>query len=151
MPFDASLSERLPTAEEVEQTKKAVGALAHRTDRTGVPSLRLKHDRSSGYVELPPAVGQLVLQLLELISKGEAVELVPVATELSTQQAADLLNMSRPHLVKLLESKVLPHVKVGSHRRIKAEDLFAYKRLRDRQRDAALARMMRLGQEIDAE
>jgi len=65
MPFDASLSERLPTAEEVEQTKKAVGALAHRTDRTGVPSLRLKHDRSSGYVELPPAVGQLVLQVAE--------------------------------------------------------------------------------------
>ena len=86
-----------------------------------------------------------------LVGKGEAVNLVPFGTELTTQQAADLLNVSRPFVIKLIDAGELPHHKVGRHRRIKAEDLFAYKRRRDRTRSAALRKLARLGQEIDAE
>lgn len=101
-------------------------------------------------VQLPPAVTRLVIELLRSIGKGEAVALVPFGEELSTQEAADLLKVSRPFLVKLIESGEIPYHKVGTHRRIQAEDLFAFKRRRDRERDDALGKLARLGQEIDA-
>lgn len=89
-----------------------------------------------------------MLDLLLSIGKGEAVTLVPFGAELSIKRAADLLNVSRPFLVKLIESREIPHHKVGSHRRIR--DLLAYNRRRDGKRDQALSRLARLGQEIDA-
>jgi excisionase family DNA binding protein len=149
MPFDGSLSERLPTREEAEKARKAAALLARHTTKQGALSLRLKQGLD-GALELPPAVSRLVLDLLLSIGKGEAVTLVPFGGELSTQQAADLLNVSRPFLVKLLESNTIPHHKVGSHRRIRAEDVLAFKRRRDGKRSEALGRLARLGQEIDA-
>lgn len=151
MPLDASLSERLPTVEEAEKTKRVITALVRQTDKRGALFLRLKQNAKDTPVELPPAVSRLVLDLLLLISRREAVTLVPVGAELSTQQAADMLNVSRPFLVKLLKGKEIPYYKVGSHRRIRADDLFAYKRKRDRSRDETLSRLAELGQEIDAE
>ena len=150
MPFDGSLSERLPTPEEADKAKKASTLLARHMSKQGGLSLHVRRGKDDAAVELPPAVGRLVLDLLLLVSKGEAVTLVPFGAELSTQQAADMLNVSRPFLVKLIESKELPHYKVGTHRRIRAEDLFAYKQRRDSKRDEALARLARLGQDIDA-
>jgi excisionase family DNA binding protein len=150
MPFDGSLSERLPTVEEVEKAKQATTALARSASRTGALSLRLKQrDNDEAVVELPPAVGKIVLDLLMLISKGEAVTLVPVGAELTTQQAADLLNVSRPFFIKLLETKEIPYHQVGTHRRVRAEDVFTYKRHRDEKRKATLRALARLGQEID--
>lgn len=151
MPLDGSLSERLPTPEEVQKTNEATRALASMANKQGALSLRLKQgERKEAIVELPPAVSRLVLDLLMLIGKGEAVTLVPVGAELTTQQAADLLNVSRPFLIKLIEEKQLPHHKVGRHRRIRAEDLFAYKRRRDRDISEALRKLARLGQEFEA-
>ena len=100
-------------------------------------------------MDLPPAVSRLVLDLLQLVGKGEAVTLVPFGGELSTQQAADLLKVSRTFLVQMIENREIPHHKVGTHRRIRMEDLLAYKQRRDNTRNAALARLARLGQEID--
>lgn len=150
MPFDGSLSERLPTPEEADKAKKASTLLARHMSRQGSLSFHVKRGTNGADVELPPAVSRLVLDLLLLVSKGEAVTLVPFGAELSTQQAADILNVSRPFLVKLIENKELPHHKVGTHRRIRAEDLFAYKQRRDGKRGEALARLARLGQDIDA-
>jgi excisionase family DNA binding protein len=150
MPFDGSLSERLPTHEESEKAKKAATVLARHVTKQGTLSLRIKQGTNGALVELPAAVSRLVLDLLLFISKGEAVTLVPFGAELSTQQAADLLNVSRPFLVKLIENNEIPHYKVGSHRRIRAEDLFAYKKRRDGKRSEALSKLARLGQEIDA-
>lgn len=150
MPPEESLSERLPTLKEAEDAKKARTFLARNLTRQGGFSLRGKQGAKGASVELPPAVTRLVLDLLRSIGKGEAVALVPFGMELSTQEAADLLNVSRPFLVKLIESGEIPHHKVGTHRRIRAEDLFAFKRRRDSERDEALNRLARLGQEIDA-
>jgi excisionase family DNA binding protein len=151
MPLDGSLSERLPTRDEADKAKKAIATLAGQTDKQGALVLRLAPGGEASRVELPPAVSKLVLDLLLLVSKGEAVTLVPFGAELSTQEAADLLNVSRPFLVKLIEEGEIPHFKVGTHRRIKAEDLFKYKRRRDKIRHDALNKLALLGQEIDAE
>lgn len=151
MPYDGSLSERLPTPDEVAKAKEAAGVLARTTNTQTAISLRLdQNGNGDGVIELPPAIGRIVLDLLLFISKGEAVTLVPFGAELSTQQAADLLNVSRPFLVKLLEEKKIPHHKVGTHRRIQADDLFEYKKHRNADREKALRRLAELGQEIDA-
>jgi excisionase family DNA binding protein len=150
MPLDGSLSERLPTHEEAEDAKKAAIFFARHLTKQGGLALRIKHGTDGVSVELPPAVTRLVLDLLLFVSKGEAVTIVPFGAELSTQEAADLLNVSRPFLVKLIEHKEIPHHKVGTHRRVRAEDLFAYKRRRDSKRNDALNRLAELGQEIDA-
>ena len=81
------------------------------------------------------------MELLRHIGRGDAVTLVPVHEMLTTQQAADILNVSRPFLVSLLEKNEIQHVIVGRHRRIRAEDLFAYKRTRDEKRGKALANL----------
>lgn len=152
MPFDGSLSERLPTPTEVEKAKQATTTLTRLTNKQGALSLRLRrNDKEEVSIDLPPAVSQMVLNLLLLIGKGEAVTLVPFGAELTTQQAADLLNVSRPYLIKLLNEGQLPYHKVGSHRRIQADELFQYKRRRDDGRRATLRRLARLGQEIETE
>lgn len=92
-------------------------------------------------VELPPSVLEALARLVHQMARGNAVSLVPVGEMLTTQQAADLLGVSRPHLVRLLEDGELPFEKVGTHRRIRFEDLMAYKRVRDEQRRDALRRV----------
>jgi excisionase family DNA binding protein len=104
-------------------------------------------------VELPTFALRLLGEILSELALGNAVRVVPIHGELTTQEGADLLNVSRPHLVKLLDQGELPHTKTGRHRRIKFADLMAYKEQRDqRSRDAmeelaAQAQELRMGYE----
>jgi excisionase family DNA binding protein len=93
-------------------------------------------------VILSPALADIFVSLLRHIGRGEAVTLVPIAQMLTTQQAADILNVSRPYLIKLLDQKLIAHEKVGRHRRIRAEDVFRYKNERDTRRSKALDALM---------
>jgi excisionase family DNA binding protein len=76
---------------------------------------------------LPQAATRLIQHLLTEMAKGNAVTLIPIHAELTTQEAADFLNVSRPHLVRLLEQKKMDFHMVGTHRRIRFEDLMAFK------------------------
>lgn len=98
-----------------------------------------RENRTTQDVVLSPALSQLFLELLRHVSKGDAVTLVPVGQMLTTQQAADILNVSRPYLIGVLDAGEIPFEKVGRHRRIRANDLFAYKAKRDEGRQDALS------------
>lgn len=92
-------------------------------------------------VTLAPALTASLLEVLRLVSSGRGFRMIPVEAELTTQQAADLLNVSRPFLVKLLEEKEIPFTKTGRHHRVRANDLFAYKEKRDAARSDALGNL----------
>lgn len=97
--------------------------------------LRVIDDQNkTSEIVLAPALSRLLMELLRHVGKGDAVTLVPVSQMLTTQQAADILNVSRPFLISLLEKGEIEHTLVGRHRRIKAEHLFAYKSARDDKR-----------------
>ena len=92
-------------------------------------------------LELPETIFRLLKQIARNMQLGRAIVLIPENQQLTTQRAADLLGVSRPYLIKLLEAGELPHHKAGSHRRIYLKDLAAYQKRRDAERKAALGRI----------
>ena len=97
---------------------------------------------------LPRQAIDLLRTMLAEMAQGNGITVLPVRAQLTTQEAANLLNLSRPFLVKLLENNVLPFTKVGSHRRIALADLLEYKRKRDEAADAAMQELADQAQEL---
>lgn len=141
------LTHRLPTCDEVESAAEAATALAAARDQKG--GLTIPYERAGTEVRLAPAICDLLVDVLGHIAKGDMVTLVSNGALLTTQEAADMLNVSRPHLSKLLKDGSIPHVLVGSHRRVEHSDLMAYKDARDSGRRKTLAKLAKLGQEFD--
>src|SRR5437763_16515673 len=126
-----------PTAKEAEIAKESSRKLApygRRKLRMEIPG----RGKESQLVELPAAAVRLLVRILTEMSQGNAVTLIPIHTELTTQQAADLLNVSRPFLITLLEGERIPYRKVGTHRRILFRDLMDFKKKNEEQRLKAL-------------
>lgn len=93
-------------------------------------------------VELPRSVYELLVRVVRELADGNAVTVLPVHAELTTQEAADLLNVSRPYLIGLLDDRVLPCTRTtGNHRRLRLADVLAFKHVRDTERRTALDEM----------
>ena len=105
-------------------------------------------DEPEETIGIPLPAFRLLADILTEMAKGNAVTLIPVHAELTTQQAADLLNVSRPYLIELLEKGAIPFHKVGTHRRVLFHDLMAYKQDTDRKRLKALEELSALDQEL---
>jgi excisionase family DNA binding protein len=99
-------------------------------------SVSLTADGSDTTLQIPGQALHLLVDILAQIAKGNAVTVAPVHAELTTQQAADILNVSRPYLVKVLEERKLPYRRVGNRRRVLLADLLAYKRIDNAHRRA---------------
>lgn len=99
-------------------------------------------------IEFPESILTLLRQIVHVLARGEAVSIVPVHKELTTQQAADLLNISRQYLIRVLDRGEIPFYKVGSHRRLAFGDVMAYKRRRDAERRQGFDALTQLSQEL---
>ena len=121
--------------------------LASHISEEGALTLRLED--SGETVTLPASALHLLQRILAQMAEGNAVTLLPVHAALTTQQAADLLNVSRPYLVSLLDRGDIPHHKVGTHRRVLLDDLMRYKEASDAKRCDALRQLTQQAQELD--
>lgn len=129
----------VPSEKTAKQAQDALEALRAVPRRAGARELRVMFKQGKPVeATVPREAFELFLEVLGQLANGHAVTIVPVHAELTTQQAADLLNVSRPHVVQLLEDGELPFSKVGTHRRVRAADVMAYKTRRDAAHEAAL-------------
>jgi excisionase family DNA binding protein len=144
-----ALAATLPSEAEAGVAKETSRLLASRVKKGTPMQLRILDDEAGqATVKLPaPAVG-LLLRILEEMARGNAVTIIPVHAELTTQEAANMLNISRPSLIQLLEEGKIEYRRVGTHRRVRFEALMRYKRQADEARKAALAELAAYDQEL---
>jgi len=138
------LGKRLPSADERAAANRLREIIAAQMEHGARLRVLEEGKKSPAELVLTPSISTLLIEVLRHIGKGDAVTLVPVSQMLTTQQAADILNVSRPFLISLLNKGEIEHEMVGRHRRIKAEALFAYKRARDEKRRKSLEELAAL-------
>lgn len=143
---------QVPDERQSAQAAEAVGGfrqfVSRLADEPETVTLRPAGGVDADEVTVPRAAFDLFLDILSNMANGNAVTLVPVHAELTTQEAAELLNVSRPFLVNLLEDGEIPFRKVGTRRRVLAQDLLAYKERDDAQRHRAATDLTRDAQSL---
>ena len=146
----------IPTAADAELARESGLQLCHFLGKHPLNNdsshLRLRlqaNNEPEEVMTIPVSAFRLLADILAQMARGNAVTLIPVNAELTTQQAADILNISRPFLIKLIEDGQIPYRKVGTHRRIRFEDLMVYKRDIDNKRRDVLADLVSEAQELN--
>ena len=136
------LGQRLPDEDEQGSANQLRQILASQmTEGADEVNLQILVDEKPITIALHRSLSELLLELLRIVGSGNAVTMVPVNQQLTTQQAADILNVSRPYFIKLLEEGVMEHHKVGRHRRVRAHDVFVYKQKMAAERSDALSEL----------
>ena len=131
-----------PSAQDAALARASGQLLSRYTQGHGPLRLRVRDAGQDQPLELPKGAAALLMDILEAMATGRGVTLIPENAELTTVQAAEILSVSRPFLIKLLEENAIPHRKVGKHRRIRMEDVMAYKARIDREREAVLDQLV---------
>lgn len=139
-----------PSEADARLARESAGRLARQLAKAnGALQLRVTDpDGDTETVRIPTAAFRLLVTILAEMAAGNAVRLIPHHAELTTQEAAELLNVSRPYLVRLLDDGRIPFRRVGTHRRVLFKDVMAYKAEHRRARGAALDELSRLDQEL---
>ncbi|SFD14688.1 helix-turn-helix domain-containing protein [Tropicimonas isoalkanivorans] len=133
--------DRLPTPEEIDSAAEALTAIENQRATDGALAI--------GDAVLSGSLVDLLTDVLSVVARGDTLTLVPLSRRLTTQEAADLLNVSRPFLVKLIDRKELDHVMVGTHRRLSLRDVLDYKARRSEGRKSALSEMQAIAEDLD--
>ena len=137
----------VPTDEETERAKNFSRILAK--DFASAESVKIQREDSDESIEIPRQVFNVLMRLLSVMSEGKAFSLIPIDKELTTQQAADILNVSRPYLNKILDLGEISHRKVGRNRRIRFSNLMEYKKSQEQKSKAALQELADQAQDLD--
>ena len=141
---------QLPPSAQAAAIARASGQLLSRYVQSKAPlKLRVTDGDQAEPIELPAGAVTLLMDILEAMAAGQGVTIIPESAELTTVQAAEVLNVSRPFLIKLLDEQKIPHRKVGKHRRIRMEDVMAYKASIDAEREGVLDQLAAEAQEQD--
>jgi len=130
-----------------EDERDTIASIEEYLESKRGPSARLVGPSRDG-VPIPSALRRVLVAAARQLAEGNGVSVLPVMAEVSTQQAADLLNVSRPFVVGLLDRGEIPFHKVGTHRRIRLKDLLTYKRKRDVSRRSIIDRLAAEAQEL---
>lgn len=145
------LNNSLPTAQDIVLARESGRVLSTMLlTRADTQQIDFHDDQGSVRpVRIPTSALRLLLEVLTEIGQGNAVSIIPIHAELTTQEAADVLNVSRPFLVQLLEKGDIPFHKTGTHRRVRYQDVMDYKNSIDGERRKALAELAAQAQELD--
>jgi len=136
-----------PTKVEQKSAKLSYAALAAALEHIDKEETEIEIEETQDKIVLPSRALQLLGDILKAMSEGKPISIVPVATEVTTQKAAEILGCSRPHLVKLLEEGSIAFTKVGKHRRIKFEDVIRYQNQMKKEQKKHLIDMMNADEE----
>jgi excisionase family DNA binding protein len=149
MPHAKVIETIIPSKKDTSLAELSSRVLATQIKSTQNPSIQvLIEGKAQESVTLPATALRLLVDILVQMAEGNAVSIIPIRAELTTQEAAELLNVSRPHMVSLVESGEIPYRKVGSHRRILAKDVLVYKTKIDDARLKTLAELSEQAQKL---
>lgn len=137
-----------PSKEEQQTAMRSYNALAATLKELESDNPEIEIEETKERIRIPLRALELLVEILKATSQGKPISIVPIATEMTTQAAAELLGCSRPHLVKLLESGEIAFTKVGKHRRVKFEDVMNYKAIKKKEREAHLIEIMKGDEEL---
>lgn len=136
-----------PTKEEQRAARESYDALASSIEqlRSEIPEIEIEETERK--IRIPISALKLLVKILQEISRGNPISIVPIATEITTQKAAEVLGCSRPHIVRLLEEGEIPYTKVGKHRRIRYEDIVIFRNKMKASQRNKIQELMRLDEE----
>lgn len=136
-----------PSKQEQKVAMESFNALSEALERLHTDSPEIEIEETNEKIKIPLKALKLLAKILEATSQGKPIFIAPVAMEMTTQAAADLLGCSRPHLVKLLEEGEIEYAKIGKHRRVKYEDVMAYKKRMKAKQQELLIKIMNADEE----
>jgi excisionase family DNA binding protein len=139
----------LPSEAEAEMARELSRKIAARLGAGA--TVKIEVDDKAEALALPPIAARLMLDLLKELARGNAVTLNAIGAELTTQEAAELLNISRPSLIQLLDDGKIAYRRLGTHRRIPLDEVLAFKADNYAKRTAALDELSNLHQELGLE
>lgn len=136
-----------PTKAEQKIAIDSFQALSDAIDGLKTDSPEIEIQETTEKIKVPVRALKLLARVLKAMSKGKPISIVPVATEVTTQKAAEVLGCSRPHIVSLLEEGKIDYTKVGKHRRVKLEDVLEYKKEMKRAQKQKIIEIMKADEE----
>ena len=136
-----------PSKEERKVALESYNVLAEALEQLHTKNPEIEIEETQDKIKVPLKALKFLAKILKVISQGKPISIVPIETEMTTQAAAELLGCSRPHLVKLLEKGEIDFTKIGKHRRVKYEDIVAYKKKRKAEQKEMLIKIMTADEE----